>query len=210
MPVGQIYEVELQYAIASRELSCKFGYKMTAGTPDANVCQNLADRFHSAISVTLQGMLATDCSLQCLVARSITKDDAIPGYHYYAAGTIGTQSGFAIPSNSAMVMKFLTDNIKPVHNGRKYMAGIPELQLGNGQLKVLYLDGAVKNVTNLLDDQLVVVVGGDETFDPCVVNRVDTGIPIIPPTSSAVTSVMALPIIYQQRRRRTKRTQIAS
>jgi len=210
MPIGSLYEVDFQYAIASREFISSFGYRMSAGADVPEVCQHLSDTWLGVHQFQLKACLATDVTLECVIARAITKDEAIPGVNNFAAGSIGTGSGFALPAPSALVLKFLTDNLNPKHNGRKFLSGCPEGQLLAGGFSAAFLAGAVKALTDLLEAPFTVVVDGDETFDPVVINRVNAGLPIIPPTASNVTASVGLPTVYQQLGRKTKRTQNAS
>jgi len=209
MPVGELYEVTFQYAIESREFNSVFGYKMTAGTAIDEVCQNLAKEYATALQLAWQNVLATDVSLQCVIARAITANQAIPGVINFDAGTSGLGSGNAIPAVSAAVAKFLTDNALARHNGRKYIAGIPEGFLVSGVLSAAVLAGVLDAWAVAHEANITVTVSGDEVFTPVVINRRANLLPIIPPTSSDVTTIVPLPTIYQQLGRKTKRTQIA-
>lgn len=210
MAVGDLYEVTFQYAISSREFNCVFGYEMTAGTPHDEVCQHLAETYLASLTGVWLPVLATDVSLECVVARAITKDQAIPGLSNFTEGVVGTGSGVAIPAVSAWVAKFITDNPLPIHNGRKFISGVPESFMLSGQISAAALGGPLTAWAAGHAGALTTLFGGDEDFDPVVINRRALGLPIIPPTGSIVTSVTPLPTIYQQRGRKTKRTQVAT
>jgi len=209
MAVGDLYEVTFQCAIRSREYNNVFGYEMTSGTIDALVCQHLSDQFMMDLTGVWQAVMSTDVTLECVIARAITKDQAIPGVSNFSTGVVGTVASFAIPAVSAWVAKFITDNPLQIHNGRKFIPGMPESFLLNGAISAAALGGVIAAWATALAAILVVTIGGDEVFTPVVINRRALGLPIIPPTSSNVTAVLPSPTIYQQLIRKSKRTQVA-
>jgi len=207
MAIGDLFNVQVQYAIDSKELSCNFGYEQTAGATDSEVSQLLGDAFVLAVKAALLAVWATDVKLQCVVVHPINAATAVsPGFIYAVAADVGSRSGTAIPAPSAMVLKFLTSAPDAKKNGRKFLAGLSESDLVNG----LFAGGAflalVATLETALKAILFAISPNDQEFTPRVINRVSGGVPIVPPTGSSVTDVTALAPVYSQIRRKTKRT----
>ena len=207
MAIGDLFNVQVQYAIDSKELSCNFGYEQTAGATDSEVSQLLADAFVAAVKTALLGVWATDVKLQCVVVHPINATTAVsPGFWYAFVGDVGARSGNAIPAASAMVLKFLTSASDAKKNGRKFLSGISENELINGLFSGVLFGIAVDTLTAALEGVLFALSPNDQEFTPRVINRVSGGVPIVPPTGSDVTTVTHLVPVYSQLRRKTKRT----
>lgn len=207
MAIGDLFNVQVQYAIESRELSCNFGYEQTAGAADNEVPQILVDAFVAAIKANLLAVWASDVQLQCIISHPINAATAVrPGFYYAVVADVGGRGGTAIPAPSAMVLKFLTSASDAKKNGRKFLSGISESELVNG----LFAGGVFLALVGALEGSLALGLTAsgpdDQEFEPRVINRVSGGVPIVPPTASDVTTVTALSPVYQQIRRKTQRT----
>jgi len=207
MAVGDLYELTQQLAIASKELSVCFGYEQVAGSDVFNVAEILASNYNTVSITVWRDLLAMDVTLQCTLCRRVAPSPAVPATVNYATAINGTNGQEAVPANSALVAKFVTDNPNAKHNGRKYIPGIADGFLVNGQWSgAFFLAGAWVQWVSFHTSNITAAGPDDQVFEPRVINRVSGGAPIVPPTGSAVTNIVPNTIVYQQRRRTTRRT----
>lgn len=209
MAVNDLYHLQVQMAIASKELSITLGYKQDSGDADLDVPQKLVDGWDTALSQKLKDCLATDVKLQCIYATVIPPATGAPGLFVYASGQTGSRSGFAIPAFSALVVKKLGTDASQRKNGRFYLPGISESDVSDGTFTSGLLDTPVKAFLDQLKLDLN-ASGGNQIFKLVIVNRVQNGAPINPPTANTLDDLVSSPIIYTQLKRKTQRTSQAS
>jgi hypothetical protein len=206
MAVDDIFSLQVQVAIGSKELSCNFGYKQTAGDHDPNSTQYLADAYAVAAETVWRNILASDVTMQCIYVLPVSNAIHTPGLHTFPSGIDGQESGEALPAISALVVKFLGTEAQEEKNGRKYLPGMPEARLNNGLFLAAFIDIPV--AAWIAVHLAIVAAAGpnNQEWSPVIINRISGGNPIIPPTGNPVSDIIASPVVYQQRRRKTQRT----
>jgi len=208
MAINDIFYLEVQYAIESRELRNTFGYRMTAGTDVSDLAQILSNNYWIGTQVAWQDIAAVDVSFQCIVVYRVAPSPMIPNEQTLAP-ILGLDPGEALPANSSIVAKFITDATDPRNNGRKYLSLISELRLLDGQLEQTFMATKLNTWSIAHANDVVAAGPDDQTFEPVVINRVDNKVPVVPPQAFHVTSVVNTGVIQRQSNRTTKRTSLS-
>lgn len=210
MAVGDTYVVDVQTQVEQRILVNTFAYEQTVGSDVPNVAQNLAATWNLNRKGAFLGILSPALSLQCIIARRVLPTPSIPGIVNGLVTDVGTDGGDPLPAYSALVIKMITDNVNPVHNGRNYYGGVGEDNTSAGVFDALYTGGVVAMYISTMLATLVAIGPADQEFELRVINRQAGGVPIVPPTTSTVTGMTANTLVFRQRRRLTRQTQVGA
>lgn len=210
MAVGDTYEVVFQTQLEQRIFLNVFHFEQTVGADTPRVAEILAETFNLNVLATWITVVADAFSFQCVTARRVLPSPDIPGVKFQLEDTTGFNAGDPLPAHNALVIKLLTDNTNPKHNGRIFVTGITENFMLNGLWDAIFLSTVVAALRAKLILTLVAAGPDDQEFKPVVLNKFDSGAPIIPPTTSNITGTTASGLVFRQKRRLTKQTQVGA
>ena len=207
MAIDDVFSVNVQLSIRSKEMSINVAYLQTAGADKDNVAVGLAQQYASdTLSVWLD-ILATDVTLQCVNVYRVNPGPSIPGAVFYDNQT-GIDTGEALPSVTCPVAKWVTITADPRDNGRKFVPGISEDRVVNGVLTPAFVATEFAAWGTAHEAAIVAGAPFDTTFEPGVIQRIDAGIPVVPPELRLLDSIIVSGLLFQQLRRKTRRTAI--
>lgn len=209
MAVGDTYELTWQTQLEQRIFYNVFHYEQTIGSDVPETAEVLCRTFSAAMLAAWISATGTTFHFQCVTARRVLPGPDVPGVLFQPPDTKGTQPGDPLPSHNTIVVKLLTDNPNPKHNGRLYINGQVELSLLNGMWEATYLATVFNGLHSLFTTTLVAAGPDDQEFEPRVLNKFAGGVPIVPPTTSNVIGTSASPLVFRQKRRATRQTQVA-
>lgn len=208
MAVNDIFSLRMELAIRGKELSVNMGYQQVGGSDAANVAVILMQNYVTGTQVLWTDILATDVTLQCVLVNRVAPSPSIPGSGFFS-GVNGSDTGQALPAVSGPAAKWVTLSADAKDNGRKFIPGISEDRLVNGVLTDVFVTTKFQAWATGHGNQILAAAPDDQVFTPCVINRVDAGVPIVPPNAKLLDFVQVNGIINQQLRRKTPRTAIA-
>jgi len=206
MAVGDLFHLQMQYAIDQREMANTFGYEQTSGNDDAEVAQLLVDAYDAATRTAWTDVAATDVTFQCVIARRVSPSAGIPGFLFYDGSVVGTDAGLACPANSCPTMKFVQSEQSARHNGRKFLSVISEDRLTNGSVNAAFLAAEVEAWATAHEAVLTAAGGGGQQYTPVILRRASAGPPPVTWAGWSLDEIVVQGIMNTQRGRRTRRT----
>ena len=205
MAIGDIYNLQVQGSIQGRKITNNFGFRQTGGADTALMSQVLNSAWNSDLKSLFLDMLSSDYELQCLYTRGTEPGQVVPNELSYVA-EVGTRPDQAEPNNSSFVINLVTDSTSSIDNGMLFISGIAETDTLNGDLDPTFVTNNVTPFLNTIINPINAPVPNDQEFHMAVIDRVTSGIPLVPRLSNLVTSAFTSGIIFTQKRRRTKKT----
>lgn len=209
MAVGDTYELVWQTQMEQRVFMQTFHYEQTVGSDVPETAAALCRTFSTWMLGTWVLMVVDALQFQCVTARRVLPSPDVPGVFFQPPDTKGAVAEDPLPAHNSVVVKLLTDNTNPKHNGRVFLNGLSEGDLDGGMYTALTMATKVANLRNRFDDTLVASGPDDQEWEPRVLNKFDSGVPIVPPTTSNIIGTSADALVYRQKRRLTRLTQVA-
>jgi len=203
MAIDDLYEATTYVRTAEGTMQFTFGYKMEAGTINAETLtkaslefgQNRLDAYAAAVSV--------DVEVDKVEFRAVTNTDDIPGFVNFN-NLEGAIVGDALPNSCAVVLGLLTNAPNAKHNGRMYLPGLAEGDQSKGDVSAL-AQTRMNTFGTKLELDLIVPLGETAEFTPVVISRFIDGAKRTPPIGFSLVSATARSTMKQQRRRGGKR-----
>ena len=209
MTVGDTFLMQVRTTLQQRPITNNFGYQQTSGADRPSICQSLTRAFAADIMPLLQAVWSSDVGVQSIYGLSLNPPGRVPSEVSFV-DQAGTDIADAYPADSAWVIRLVTQSIDSKNNGRQYMAGIAEVNVTNQSVNGTFLATIVQPLLNVLTADISDPDDTSVKFTLAVVNKVDAGVPVSPPTSSLIASAFVSPTMYTQRRRRTSKTGLAA
>jgi len=209
MTVGDTFLLQLRTTLQKRGITNNFGYQQSSGADSTSICQSLTRAFNGEVLLAIQNVLSEDVGIESIYALSLNPPGRVPSELSFIEQT-GAIVGEAYPADSCFVLRMVTEADSSKDNGRIFMSGINEINVTAQSVDPVFLSGPIVSlITALVGD----ISDPDDTsvkFRCAVVNRIDEGEKVTPPTSNKVESIFVSPVLYTQRRRRTSKTGLAS
>ena len=236
MAVGEVYNLQLQYLVDARKCTFDLYYKQINSGAEAQITADLNLAFFTDVFPTIPLALSSQVEFQCLYSRHVTAGElprpafrgeyfpawspSIPDEFQFDPLTGGSLGIDALPANSCAVAKLIQNSVTSKHNGRVYIAGIPEEEVQNGQLNTSYFNGAWKAMIDKFALQILTPPLGT-VFDPVVLQASERilnpspppefiSLVVNPPNVHEVTEIRSNRRILTQRRRTTRKTGVAA
>lgn len=209
MAVGNVYNVQLQLLIDNRKCTIAVDYRQATGPNDPRVPETLANEFNITVVPDIVAALGNDVAFQCIYVRNQKSFGGVdPPFELALSGVVGGQATRSINSNSAAVLRQLTNAADQRHNGRIFLPGIPLGQVTDSVINDAFVTGTLQGAIDAMSITLTSAIPIAVDWEPVVIQRFAGGVPTVPPITHDVTEALALGVIYSQKRRRTKRTGI--
>jgi len=236
MAIGEIYQLEFQYQLNQRKVTVHLHYNQDNVAAESLVTEDLNIAFNVDVIPFMQGVLSQDADLQCLYSRHATSgplprsanlgtyhpgwEPSIPDEFQFGDLALGSILFPSLPANSCLVLKLIQNTVTASHNGRIYLAGVPESEIEDGQLTDSYVDTPLKNLQTALASQILAPASGT-LFSPVVLQTSEIianpspppatiPSPVNPPNANPVVDVRSNKRILTQRRRTTRKTAFAA
>lgn len=198
--MSDLMAVTIRGQMPGHAVSCGLGYHKSTGPLDVDRGDMLATAVAGHLQVAWLACLSNDYTLQAWEARDVERAVCAPGYtpRNQIPGSIAQQS---LPDSQAAVIRLGVDADSGHHNGRIYMAGIPETVLIDEHLTTAYLNGPMATLADLLLDDIV--LGDGSTWQLVVFIRDRVNHPPNLADWSPVVQATPLSKLITQRRRHT-------
>ncbi len=206
MPAGDLFQINVVYSSTDRQLMTGFAFRQTNSDTYDDPCEIVANAFDTDIGAALLDCWTVGVTLQCIICRRVAPGGAIP-FTINRLSANGTIASPTLPVNSPLVCHLRTDSVSSKDNGRYYLSGQGETNMTAGIWNAAYINTPITDLNDLL---LANIQEGAANFIGvwCVLNRVDAGVPITPPTSNDVTIATPRTRPASQRRRTTRQTRL--
>ena len=209
MAINDVYLLQVRYTIQQKECTINQGYRQSVGAAATDITRILIDAWRADVEPALLDVWTTEVQLQSIYALQVNPPGAIPAERS-VVDTFGTAVGDTYPNDAPYVYSLITDSNSSKNNGRLFINGFSENEVSNQLLDPTFMSGEVQTLGDALVNDIANPVPATQEFAPVVINRVDDGVKITPPTSNDVIQIRATGIIYSQRRRRTVKTGTAA
>lgn len=174
MAVGDIWECRYYYMVAGSMASFRVRYAQASENgDDTEVTRELAEQFHTGVSVPLTILTGSDSAHGRCVASKLSEDRELSSE--YAAEWAQPAGSPCMPHEIAAVIKLTGTGMQPRRQGRIFVSGIKEDSVELERIT----DPTNANWVSLLDflkTPVTLSVQGD-TFVPCVCKKAPVGSP---------------------------------
>ncbi len=201
MAVNDLYRLHFFINCSEQVTQCVLGYRMDFGSMDADTLEALCQAFIDDAQPKLLLLLSENALVSRVQVTTVTNHQEVPGLVDQVSqfGNIVSQT---LPPNMAAIIHLPTNAPNAKHNGRIFLAGIPEQGQDAGTLT-----GAQITLNQAFADELAIdlepTAPQDAIFTPVVISTVLNGAPRIPPVGFPVLLPVAKSLVRQQRRRKT-------
>jgi len=203
MAVGDLYQLRVDYTLPDSNVSIGLGFRQKAGTNGPATLRSAVDFFNANRLAAFLDVLSTEVEVDQIRMDLVSPGDEIPGF-VNLVGIPGTRIGPPLPAGSAAVLSWITDAPNAKHNGRFYIAGIPEVDVVDGVLIAAILVDLGLLGTDWNQD-LLTSLPEDAVFELITISRFVNGGPRILPIGFLVENFVIRVPMYSQRRRITRR-----
>lgn len=215
MAIGDILEVNIDYAVHQRPLVMRLWYRITQdpGSPDRRA-QDLCDAIVAEGVITeLATLVGDQCRFDCVKAWVRFSEgpfaivNAAPGYNQLdVVGTKG--SGESLVDSLPLVIEWIQSTVSAVANGRAFLSGLLEADVDGNRITAAYQTGVLAAFEAKWTADLLDLSGPDSgIYDHQLVSREDSlGVPPLQTYGQAisVTGVTCNPVIKNQKRRQSR------
>lgn len=207
MAVDDLIAVRTQFLVQGRVCSFNLAYATDFTEELATVARACDRAFNADVVPEMLLMWSVNVRLQSTYCLRVNPPGAVPSYTYQTSD-VGARLGNAMPNDSPYVISLKTNAPNSKFNGRCYVSGYSEDDADTQQLAAAYKAGAAEDFAVAITSNIVDPDLASRIFRPVVLNRMNAGVPISPPLHYDITNWDISGIIYSQRRRRTKMTEV--
>ena len=208
MAINDFFQTTAQIQMQGRQTLLQYAYRQFGGADAPNVAAQLNSAWEDDVLPELLDMLGTDVQVQCVYSRQVEVGNGIPCTLNFEA-KVGTTASTSYPGNSPFVIKRPTTSLSSRANGRQYISGVAKEFVTNGGLSIGFLTTELVAYIAAIGAMITSTIDVTYTFDPGVISFVLAGAPRVPPVFHGVGLGISDGEIKSQRRRRSRRTQIA-